>query len=498
MHTEQLKNSILQRAIEGKLVEQRAEEGTAAELLREIKAEKARLVKEGKLKKEKPLPEIRAEEIPFAIPESWVWVRLNEVIQIINGDRGKNYPAKAQLSHQGNIPFISAVNIDNGTISEENLLFVSEERYHLLRSGHLHYGDLVLCIRGSLGKNGRFPFQRGAIASSLVILRSYIDEEILYYFLSMYLNTWLFISEIRRYDNGTAQPNLGARDLAKFLVPLPSLAEQKRIVAKIEELLPCIERYGKAHDELTALNEKFPDAMKKSVLQYAIEGKLVEQRPEEGTAKELLAAIKAEKRRLVKEGKLKKEKPLPEIKAEEIPFEIPKSWEWVRLGEICFPFRYGTSEKSSKKGRIPVLRMGNIQHGSIDYSDLVYTNNEEDIEKYQLDCNDLLFNRTNSREWVGKTALYRGERPAIFAGYLIQVRPVCVDSEYLNYVMNSEYERNYCKHVKSDGINQSNVNAQKLSKFIVPLPPLAEQKRIVAKIEELLACCERLGNETTA
>ena len=283
-----------------------------------------------------------------------------------------------------------------------------------------------------------------------------------------------------------------------MILPLPPLAEQKRIVAKIEELLPHIEQYGKAHDELTALNTKFPEAMKKSVLQYAMEGKLVEQRAEEGTAKELLKEIKAEKARLVKEGKLKKEKPLRSITAEEIPFEIPESWEWVRLGEICFPFRYGTSEKSSKTGRVPVLRMGNIQHGSIDYSDLVYTNNEEDIEKYQLNCNDLLFNRTNSREWVGKTALYRGERPAIFAGYLIQVTPFFVDSEYLNYVMNSEHERNYCKRVKSDGINQSNVNAQKLSKFPVPLPPLAEQKRIVAKIEELLSCCGALGNESTA
>lgn len=225
--------------------------------------------------------------------------------------------------------------------------------------------------------------------------------------------------------------------------------------------------------------------LKNSILQRAIEGKLVPQRKEEGTAKELLAEIRTEKARLIKEKKIKKSKPLPEITDEEKPFDIPENWEWVRLKNVCLPFRYGTTKKSLKNGKIPVLRMGNIKNGEIDYKNLVYSNDECDIEKYSLDKYDLLFNRTNSREWVGKTAIYRGENPAIFAGYLIQIKPIICDSEYLNYVMNSQLERNYCKRVKSDGINQSNVNAQKIGAFTIPLPPLAEQHRIVAKIEEL-------------
>ncbi|WP_407398226.1 restriction endonuclease subunit S [Anaerovibrio sp.] len=172
---------------------------------------------------------------------------------------------------------------------------------------------------------------------------------------------------------------------------------------------------------------------------------------------------------------------------------MPESWEWVRLGDVCQPFRYGTSAKSAKVGKVPVLRMGNIQNGEIDWSNLVYTSDESEIEKYILEKYDLLFNRTNSRELVGKTAIYRAEWPAIFAGYLIQVKPILSDSSFVNFIMNSEYGRNYCKCVKSDGINQSNVNAQKLGNYPIPLPPLSEQKRIVGKLEELLPLCYKLA-----
>lgn len=496
MNAQQLKNSILQRAIEGKLVEQREEEGTAAELLREIKAEKARLVKEGKLKKEKPLRSITAEEIPFEIPESWEWVRLNDLSEaadnaFADGPFGSNLKKEHYTSNQ-EVRIIQLSNIGDFAWRNENLKYTTFSHAKTISRSLVKAGNIVIAKMMPAGRAIEVPtIEKSYILSSDAI--KFAPHQTLYKPYLLYaINSPTFKAQINSEVHGVTRIRTSLTKIKNYLIPLPPLAEQKRIVAKIEELLPHVEQYGKAHDELTALNEKFPDAMKKSILQYAMEGKLVEQREEEGTAKELFAAIKAEKAKLVKEGKLKKEKPLPEIKAEEIPFEIPESWEWVRLGEICFPFRYGTSEKSSKTGSVPVLRMGNIQHGSIDYSDLVYSNNEEEIKKYQLDCNDLLFNRTNSREWVGKTALYRGEQPAIFAGYLIQVKPIRVDSEYLNYVMNSEYERNYCKRVKSDGINQSNVNAQKLSKFIIPLPPLAEQKRIVAKIEELLACCGAL------
>ena len=167
-----------------------------------------------------------------------------------------------------------------------------------------------------------------------------------------------------------------------------------------------------------------------------------------------------------------------------MPFEIPSSWEWANVGAFTHDLQYGTSEKSSNKGSVPVLRMGNITRlGSIDYSDLVYSSNEEDIQKYKLQKNDLLFNRTNSSEWVGKTAIFKSEHPTIYAGYLIRVRCIIVIPDYVNLVMNSSYHRDWCNQVKTDAVNQSNINAQKLSNLLIPIPPYFEQLRIVADVE---------------
>ena len=237
-----LRQKVLDMAMRGLLVEQRSEEGNASDLLEQIRVEKAALIKKGQIKKEKPLPEIKEEEKPFAIPDSWCWVRLGEIFKLINGDRGKNYPAKSSLNTEG-IPFISAVNLDGRTVvKDEKLLCVSEEQYNKLGSGKLRCGDIVLCIRGSLGKHGRYPFDIGAIASSLVILRNMSsDEEISTRYLMNYLDASLFYSEIDKYDNGTAQPNLAADSVKKLLVPLPPLAEQKRIVAKLEQINALIE-----------------------------------------------------------------------------------------------------------------------------------------------------------------------------------------------------------------------------------------------------------------
>ena len=193
----------------------------------------------------------------------------------------------------------------------------------------------------------------------------------------------------------------------QLYIPLPPLAEQKRIVAKIEELLPYIDRYEKAWKKLEQFNKRFPEDMKKSLLQYAIEGKLVEQRPEEGTAEELFQKIQEEKQRLIREKKIKKEKPLPEITEEEKPFDIPESWKWVSVGSVCINIQYGSSHKSAASGKVAVLRMGNIQDGKLIFDKLVYTSNETEIEKYQLQYNDLLFNRTNSRELVEKLPFTR-------------------------------------------------------------------------------------------
>ena len=165
---------------------------------------------------------------------------------------------------------------------------------------------------------------------------------------------------------------------------------------------------------------------------------------------------------------------------------------WISVGSVCINIQYGSSQKSAKEGKVAVLRMGNIQNGKLVFDKLVYTSDESEIQKYPLKCNDLLFNRTNSKELVGKTAIYKGEIPAIYAGYLVRITPLYIDSDYLNYVMQSQFYWSYCQLVRSDAIGQSNINAEKLKRFVFPLPPLAEQKRIVARLEELLLLCDKL------
>ena len=236
--------------------------------------------------------------------------------------------------------------------------------------------------------------------------------------------------------------------------------------------------------------------LRQKILDLAIRGKLVPQDPNDEPASVLLERIKAEKERLIKEGKIKRNKKTAKTSdTPHYPYLLPNGWKWCKLEDIVCELKYGTSEKSSSVGKIAVLRMANLTNwGTIDYSDLVYSSNDEDIKQYSLKKDDLLFNRTNSSEWVGKTAVYKEERPAIYAGYLIRVRPILISSDYLNYVMNSSYYRNWCYNVKTDAVNQSNINAQKLSQLMIPVPPLKEQERIIIEIAKWISLIDTIKN----
>ena len=237
-------------------------------------------------------------------------------------------------------------------------------------------------------------------------------------------------------------------------------------------------------------------ALRQKILDLAIHGKLVPQDPNDEPASVLLERIKAEKERLIKEGKIKRSKKSAKSSdTPHYPYLLPNGWEWCNLEDIVCELKYGTSEKSLSVGKIAVLRMGNITNvGTIDYSNLVYSSNNEDIKLYSLEKDDLLFNRTNSSEWVGKTAIYKKEQPAIYAGYLIRIRPILIFSDYLNTVMNSNYYRNWCYNVKTDAVNQSNINAQKLSQLMIPIPPLKEQERIVVEVAKWISLIDTIKN----
>ncbi len=531
MTAQQLKNSILQMAVQGKLVPQNPDDEPASILLERIKAEKEELIKAGKIKKDKKSSEIFrgtsrnlpyayceqigkevrdiSDEIPFDIPESWEWCRLSHLYSILNGDRGKNYPSKDKLKKHG-IPFISAINLDGKRVIEDDkLLCVDEMQYNLLNNGKLNKDDIVVCIRGSLGKHARYQFDRGAIASSLVIMRSYYNSTIFTDYLMLYLDSPLFFTEIKKYDNGTAQPNLAAKSLEEFFIPLPPLSEQLTILEKIEELLPYIEAYEQAETQLTALNTSFPDMLKKSILQEAVQGKFVPQNPDDEPASVLLERIRAEKQELIKQGKIKKDKhesvivtrdKIPyEIQdgkerciADEVPFEIPESWCWCKWGNISESIQYGYNAPAKEQGRIKMVRISDIQENCVSWDTVPYCNiDEKDIQTYLLAPNDILFARTGGT--VGKSYLVKSvPEEAIYAGYLIRTRyskSLC--PEYLKFFMESEL---YWSQLRDGTIAtaQPNCNGKTLANMMIPIPPLAEQKRIVEKIEELMTFCEKL------
>ena len=489
MTPQELRASILQQAIQGKLVEQRPEEGTGEELLQQILAEKQALINAVKIKREKPLPEITEDEIPFDIPDTWQWVRIRDYCSDVFSGKSPTY-----VKHDTPYRIVGqAANQQNG-LDLSQIKYTNEEFWANMESRYfLRENDVLLNTlgNGTLGRSGiitNLPYNL-LTDGHLFVFRFNLAIQAKYFYFYLQLRK----TEIEKSANGsTNQTFLSLKKTVSWLFPLPPIAEQQRIVAKLEEILPLIDRYEVAWNKLEEFNKRFPGDMQKSILQLAIQGKLVEQRPEEGTGKELFQQIQAEKQALIKAGKIKKEKPLDEIKEDEMPFDIPETWKWVSVGSVCVNIQYGSSQKSSVTGKVPVLRMGNIQNGRLVWDKLVYTSDDEEISKYPLQYNDLLFNRTNSKELVGKTAIYKGEFPAIYAGYLVRVTPLQICSDYLNYVMQSQFYWSYCQTVRSDAIGQSNINAEKLKRFVFPLPPLAEQKRIVAKLEEILPLCERL------
>ncbi|MFD0965960.1 restriction endonuclease subunit S [Seminibacterium arietis] len=417
---------------------------------------------------------------------------MGEITRLVNGDRGKNYPSKDKLTPIGDIPFISAINIKDNTITKDNLLYLSQHQYDLLRDGKLKKNDLVVCIRGSLGKNCIYPFETGAIASSLVIIKIFINENIIINYISVYFDTSLFKLDINKYNNGSVQPNLGARDLMKFLIPLPPLEEQKRIVAKIEELLPLVEDYAAFYNELEKLNAKFPEDIKKSILQYAIQGKLVEQRKEEGSAEKLFNQIQEEKQRLIKEGKIKKQKPLPEIKEDEIPFEIPKTWKWCRLGNLINHIMGKTPPRSEFKWwgeDMPWVSISDMK----DYGEINYTKEsvcQEAVDEKFINVSKKGTLLMSFKLTVGRTSILNID--AVHNEAIISIYP---------YIDKNYSLRNYLFYIlplitqwgdSKKAIKGNTLNSSSISSLLIPPPPLEEQKRIVAKIEELLPLCEEL------
>ena len=489
MTPEQLKASILQCAMQGKLVEQRPEEGTADELFRSIQEEIQRFVNEKKIGKPKRVLPISNIEPPYEVPDNWKWVRLglvcNEIL-VPQRDKPKCF--------DGDIPWCRIEDIEgkylNGTKSNQ---FVSEQTVSSMNLKVNPIGTVISANSASVGEAAICTVRCITNQTFIgLVCNDGVYNEFLYYFLIANKGN------IRKLGAGTTILYISQDKYWNMPFPLPPLEEQYRIVAKIEELLPYVDRYAEAYEKLEQFNAKFPEDMKKSILQYAIQGKLVEQRPEEGTAEELYRHIQEEKQKLIKEGKIKKEKPLAEITEDEIPFDIPESWQWVRFDDVA-GFYNGDRGKNypNKSEYVPEgiawINTGHIlPNGFLDEETMNYITEEKynSLSGGKISKGDMVYCLRGAT--FGKVARIEPFSVGAIASSLMGIRPIKKElREYIYLYLKSPLAKQQLS-LYENGSAQQNLAAKDVRRYLIPLPPVEEQRRIIERVNELLPWCERL------
>lgn len=409
----------------------------------------------------------------YELPDKWVWTTLPEMADIV---MGQSPPSTTYNSEGIGLPFFQGK-------AEFGDMFPKPVKWCNAPKKVAKDKDILLSVRAPVGPTNICP-ELSCIGRGLTAISP--KDSIPNVFILYYLRSIEKI--IAASGTGSTFEAISKGDIEKLKIPLPPLPEQHRIVSRLEKLLSQVNTAKEHLAKVPLLIKLF----RQSMLAAACSGELTKEwrkeHPELEQASDLLEDIL--QRRLEQTDTPAKKQRIEEIysyREDQDSDLLPISWEYVALDKLCESFQYGSSKKSMPKGKIPVLRMGNIQNGEIDWSDLVYTSDEEEIEKYSLEPGTVLFNRTNSPELVGKTAIYRGERPAIFAGYLIRINNYDeLDSEYLNYCLNTTQTKERCLRVKTDGVSQSNINAQKLGKFEIPFCSLVEQQEIVRRVTALL------------
>ena len=487
MNAQQLKNSILQEAIEGRLVPQAPNDEPASVLLDKIRKEKAKLVKEGKLKK-KDLEEtpISEDEKPFKIPESWEWVRLGEISTYANTKKKIN-AAQADsnlwgldledIEKGGRLLCLKSVGerkaIGDKTYFSEGDILYSKLRPYLLK--------ILIAPKNGICTPEIIPFTcYGCISKEFVVIllkSAYVDD---------YINSVTF---------GIKMPRVSTETMVSLVIPLPPLAEQKRIVAKIEELLPKVEEYGKAQEALNKLNEELPERLKKSILQEAIEGRLVPQDPNDEPASVLLERIRKEKEQLVKEGKLKK-KDLEEtpISEDEIPFKIPESWEWHRIGFLASLYTGNSISKDVKeskyinvKGRWYIGTKDVNFDNTINYDNGVYIPEKEE-QQFKIAPSGSILMCIEGGSAGRKIGII--DRDVCFGNKLCCFLSYGIFNMFIYYYLQSSNFKEIFNDNKKGIIGGVSINM--MSPLLIPVPPLSEQHRIVEKIEQLMKEIDKL------
>ena len=533
MNGKQLKNSILQWAIQGKLVPQDPNDEPASVLLEKIRTEKARLVKEGKIKKDKnesfifrgddnsyyekflATGEVKCidEEIPFEIPQGWEWERVGNVFFVtkLAGFEYTKFFTKEALSASNPIPIVRAQNVRMGFFEENKNEAISEMLSNQLERSALNKKCLLMTFIGAgIGDTCIFPAERKNHLAPNVAKIEPLDDSISLDYAVFALMSPCGQRGVNAIKKSTAQPSLSMETIRKLLIPIPPLKEQKCISLKLSEALPLVEKYSKVQEEQNQLNVEIQYLLKKSILQEAIQGKLVPQIAEEGTAQELLEQIKFEKQKLVKEGKIKMfalndsiifrgddnkyfekiGKTITDI-TDEIPFEIPATWQWVRLDDICSYIQRGKSPKYSPIKKYPVIAQKCNQWAGfcIDKAQFIDPNSLPSYaEERLLQDGDLMWNSTGLGT-LGRMAIYKSAlnpyELAVADSHVTVIRPLkaYVLSQYLYYYFASDTVQSVIEDKSAGSTKQKELSTTTVKNYLVPIPPYREQQRIVEKIK---------------
>lgn len=487
MTPQELKASVLLYALQGRLVAHDPSEGTGRDEIEKMLRHKELLQKNKEIKKEKPIPPVTDNEITSDIPDNWCWERIGN---IGSWSAGATPPRTNPDYYGGDIPWLKTGNLNDGIVSSvpEYITDLALQKTSVRLNP---IGSVLMAMYGAtIGKLGILdtPMTTNQACCACIPYEGMFNKYLFYFLMGNRLN---FI----KMGEGGAQPNISKEKIVNFPIAVPPLAEQRRIVAKLEEILPLIDRYEAAWNKLEEFNKRFPWDMQKSILQLAIQGKLVEQRPEEGTGEELFHQIQVEKQTLIKAGKIKKEKPLPEITEDEIPFDLPDSWKWVRLGYLVEIITSGSRDWAkyySPTGDI-FLRMGNLSRNSfelrLDKIQRVQLPEKAEGQRTSLQAGDFLFSITGE---VGTLGLIPDNFGVAYINqHTAMIRFLsCLRNRFIPYLLLTDYAQKFYNG-NQHGIKNS-FRLDTIAMLPVPLPPLAEQKRIVAKLEEILPLCERL------
>ena len=480
MNIDKLKGKVLQLAIQGKLVPQNEEDIPASVLLEEIRKEKEQLIKDKKIKKEKPLQEIIEDEKPFCLPKGWEFSRLNQIYRFID------YRGKTPNKIEKGIPLVTAKNVRSGYIDYSIEEFIAPEEFEERKSrGIPQKGDILFTTEAPMGNVAIADLDIFSVGQRLITLQQYSKNDLLVNKLFMYfIMSKTFQNELMEKKTGTTVYGIKAEKLKKLLLPVPPLREQKRIVEKVEGLFSIIDNLNKNKEEML----KNISNTRNKVLQLAIQGKLVEQNENDTPASVLLEEIKKEKEELMKEKKIKKEKALPEITEEEKFFELPKGWGWCKLGEIGYTnIGLTYNPKDIVEVGIPVLRSTNIQNSKIDLNDLVCVQTDIPENKMCKIGDILICARNGSKHLVGKCAIIK-ENGMSFGAFMAIYRSKY--NEYINIILNSELFKKQLGDSNTVTIKQ--ITQTMLRNIVCPLPPLEEQKRIVSKVDEIMDYLDEL------